>query len=414
MLNKNGARELAYVVRIDEIRPIEGADRVELAIVGGWQVMVRKGQFEPADLAIYFEIDSKVPETEPFKFLESKHYKIKTQKYFKGKVLSQGLLMSAEDFGGISYIDGDGRHYLHIDGISYAKGEFLTEKLGVKYAVDEDNIRKANSVDKYKKMAARHPALFKKPFFRWLMRRNWGKKFLFIFFGKKRDSSSATAFPSKFPFITKSDEERVENMPWILNDKTPWVKTTKIDGTSTLFLLVRKPFNKFEYYVCSRNVRQLTPNQKTFFDTENVYWQVNEKFHIKEMLEDLLNKHSNWQYCAVQGETAGTSLNGSKIQGDPHQFGELRFFGYNFIDSEKGRWKTPEAKRLVSSYGVEWVPIIDENYIFPDNFEEFKLSADGECEAPGAHGIREGYVYRNAVDPNRSFKNVSREYLLHH
>lgn len=412
MLNDKGVRELAYVTRIDEIRPIEGADKVELAIVGGWQVMVKKGQFEPADLAIYFEIDSKVPETEPFKFLEPKHYKIKTQKYFKGKVLSQGLLMSAEDFGGFSYIDGDGRHYLHIDGISYAKGEFLTEKLGVKYAVDEDNIRKANSVDKYKKMAARHPELFKKAPIRWLMRRTWGKKLLFVFFGKKRDN--ATAFPSHFPFITKSDEERVENMIWILKDKTPWVKTTKIDGTSTLFLLVRKPFHRFEYYVCSRNVRQLTPDQKTFFDTENVYWQVSEKFHIKEMLKDLLNKHSNWQYCAIQGETAGTSLNGSKIQGDPHQFGELRFFGYNFIDSEKGRWKTPEAKNLVSSYGVEWVPIIDENYILPDDFEEFKLNADGKCEAPGAHGIREGYVYRNAADPNRSFKNVSREYLLSH
>ena len=413
MLNKRGVRELAYVVNIDEIRPIEGADRVELAIVGGWQVMVRKGQFKAGDPAIYFEIDSKVPETSAFEFLAPKHYKVKTQKYLKGTVLSQGLLMSAADFG---WNIAEGRRgIIEEDGTLHAvdnESRFLTEKLGVKYAVDEDNIRKANSVDKYKKMAARHPSLFKKAPFRWLMRRAWGRKLLFVFFGKKRDK--ATAFPSNFPFITKSDEERVENMPWILNDKTPWVKTTKIDGTSTLFLLVRKPFNKFEYYVCSRNVRQLTPNQKTFFDTENVYWQVNEKFHIKEMLEDLLNKHSNWQYCAIQGETAGTSLNGSKIQGDPHQFGELRFFGYNFIDSEKGRWKTPEAKRLVSSYGVEWVPIVDENYIFPDDFEEFKLSADGECEAPGAHGIREGYVYRNAVDPNRSFKNVSREYLLSH
>lgn len=95
MLNDQGQRELAYIVKIDELRPIEGADRVETAIVGGWKVMVSKGQFLQGDLAVYFEIDSKVPAKEPFMFLESKHFKIKTQKYFKGKVLSQGLLMDA-------------------------------------------------------------------------------------------------------------------------------------------------------------------------------------------------------------------------------------------------------------------------------------------------------------------------------
>ena len=80
MLDKNNIRQLAYVVIIDNILPIEGADRVEQAVVGGWRIMTRKGQFKPGDPAIYFEIDSKVPEAEPFKFLESKHYKVKTQK----------------------------------------------------------------------------------------------------------------------------------------------------------------------------------------------------------------------------------------------------------------------------------------------------------------------------------------------
>ena len=42
MLNKNGERELAYVVIIDEIKPIEGYDRVEYARVGGWWVIVQK------------------------------------------------------------------------------------------------------------------------------------------------------------------------------------------------------------------------------------------------------------------------------------------------------------------------------------------------------------------------------------
>ena len=86
MLNDKGIRELCYVVKIDDIQPIVGSDNCEAAIVGGWHIMTRIGTFKPGDLAVYFEIDSKVPETEEFKFLESKHYKIKTQKYtFGGK-----------------------------------------------------------------------------------------------------------------------------------------------------------------------------------------------------------------------------------------------------------------------------------------------------------------------------------------
>ena len=81
MLNKEGIRELCYVVTIDDIKPIAGRDRVECAVVGGWTVMVRKDQFKPGDPAIYFEIDSKVPETKPFEFLAQKKYKIKTQRY---------------------------------------------------------------------------------------------------------------------------------------------------------------------------------------------------------------------------------------------------------------------------------------------------------------------------------------------
>ena len=72
MLNKDGTRELAYVVTIDKIEPIQGSDNCEAAIVGGWRVMVRKGTFKAGDLAIYFEIDSKLDTNKPeFAFLEN-------------------------------------------------------------------------------------------------------------------------------------------------------------------------------------------------------------------------------------------------------------------------------------------------------------------------------------------------------
>ena len=71
MINpKTQQRELAYVTIVDDIEPIVGSDNCECAIVGGWHIMVRKGQFNVGDPAIYFEIDSKVnPNIEAFSFL---------------------------------------------------------------------------------------------------------------------------------------------------------------------------------------------------------------------------------------------------------------------------------------------------------------------------------------------------------
>ena len=51
-------RKLATIRKVNEIKPIEGADMIELAIVDGWQCVVKKGEFKPGDLGVYFEIDS--------------------------------------------------------------------------------------------------------------------------------------------------------------------------------------------------------------------------------------------------------------------------------------------------------------------------------------------------------------------
>ena len=412
MLNSKNERELAYVVRVDDIKPIEGRDRVECAVVGGWTIMVRKGQFHPGSLGIYFEIDSQVPEKEPFMFLAQKKFKIKTQKYKtpNGQFWSQGLLMAPEDFNwymndirtAIIEMDATNDEGYHaVDNES----RFLTKRLGVTYAVAEDNARKSGSMDKYKKMAQRNPKLFAKKPIRWLMRRNWGKKLLFVLFGKKKDKK--TGFPTHFPFVHKSDEERVECMPWILEDKEPWVKTLKIDGTSSTYILEKKGKHKFEEYVCSRNVRQLTPSQKNYHtDIEgNVYWMMADKYKIFDFLKSYLIEN-NLNYVCLQGETAGPSL-----QGNPHKFKEICFFGYNFIRSDTGRMNSIEAAKICNAAGIPWVPIADEAYILPDDMETLKLDADGPCLV--GEGPREGWVYRS-LDGQRSFKNVSRQYLLKH
>lgn len=418
MLDKNGTRQLAYVVVVDTVTPIEGYDRVELAHVGGWAVVVGKNEFHAGDPAIYFEIDSKLPEVEPFinmEFLAKKKYKIKTQKMCR--CLSQGLLMSAANFGWtIESVDGrvyikDNNGTPHFPGDDESR--FLTKQLGVTYYVAEDNTRKANSVDKYKKMAQRNGKLFSHQPFRWLMKRAWGRKLLFAFFGRKRDKN--TNFPTHFPFVKKTDQERCENMTWVLNDKTPFIVTQKCDGSSGTYILEKRKnlFGiKYEFYVCSRNVRQLTPKQKSFYD-ENYYWECAIKYDIKNKLKDYLEKHPYLDYVCWQGEVCSP-----KIQNNPHGLTETHLFCFHMIDSKIGKYDIRDAKKIWKEYNMETVPIINENYILPDDFEEFKLTADGMYDPSVCEGkknqAREGFVYYKTTDPNFSFKNVSRKYLLNH
>lgn len=399
MLNpKTNLRELAYVVKIDSISSMN-ADRLECAHVLGWNIVVGKNEFKPGDKAVYFEIDSQLPAKKPFsdmEFLVSKHYKVKTQRI--RKIASQGLLVSFDSFGWPQD--------------KYEVGDFLTEELGVTYNVVEDNARKSSKPNpnaKYQSMINRHPWMYKNHFTRWMLGYNFGKRILFAFFGKKADNQRG--FPTKFPYIHKTDEERVENIPWILNDKEPWIVTTKIDGTSSTYIMERTKKNKFEYYVCSRNVRMLKPTQESFHNEKgdvNVYWQMSDKYHIEEALRDLLIKHPDWTYVCLQGETAGQNL-----QGNPHKFPDVRFFGFNLIDSKTGRWNSVDAAELMKNdYNIPWVPIVNKGtYILPDTMEEIKAQAEGPCEAPGASGLREGYVYRS-LDGQKSFKNVSTKYLL--
>lgn len=99
-------RKLASVQRVWKVEPIEGADRIELAHVLGWQCVVNKGQFAPMDTGVYFEIDSFLPVRDEFEFMRRTSYKnsdilgegfkLRTMK-FRGQI-SQGLLLPVSLF----------------------------------------------------------------------------------------------------------------------------------------------------------------------------------------------------------------------------------------------------------------------------------------------------------------------------
>lgn len=409
MLNSKNERELAYVVTIDDIKPIIGSDNCECAVVGGWQVMVHKGEFKAGDVGIYFEIDSLLPCDNPaFAFMEKKHYKVKTQKYTfggKGNFVSQGLLMSAEQFGGAIIDEKIIRIGIPQKNCSLHRvddeSRFLTAALGVTYAEPGDNRRKAAPADKYKRMAQRHGKLFSHQPFRWLMKRTWGKKILFVFFGKKRDKRSS--WPS---WVTKTDEERIQNMPWILDSDETWVATEKVDGTSTTFTIKRKAFGKYDFFVCSRNVCFDKPNKKCFYET-NVYTEMAEKYNIEQIMKDLLFKcdsFANCEWITIQGETYGEGIQNRTYSNPGHSF-----MAFNLIDSQHGRWGTFEMKKCLEPLGIPGVPVITAVRKLPSTVDETIKFATGTSALDNE--MREGIVFRT-LDGKKSFKAVSNEYLL--
>lgn len=396
MINpKTKQRELAYIVQIDEIRPIEGSDNCECAVVGGWHIMVRKNTFLPGSIAVYFEIDSKLPESAEWaQFLAPKHYKVKTQKYTfggKGNFVSQGLLIPFVDLGW----EMDDPHQV---------GDFVTNELGVTYSIADDNKRKA-TVNKYARMKQRNAKLFAKyRFLQNLYKRDWGKKVLFLFLGNRHDAK-ASFWPE---WVVKTDEERVQNLPGLFPpDDTEWFVTEKIDGTSTTFTMKKGKRNKYEFYVCSRNVVFDKPEKQCFYET-NVYTQMAEKYNMEFVLHNLLyTSGKDITFVTIQGETYGKG-----IQQRDYHMDDVDFKAFNLIfghkDGRVERLNPREMTDWLDLYQIPCVPILDEHFRLPNTIDEMVAYADGDSTVDGDY--REGVVLRT-YDGINSFKAVSNFYL---
>ena len=418
MLNEKGERELAYIVTIDEIKSIEGYDRVEYARVNGWWVIVGLNQFKVGDLAVYIEVDSKVPSNkESFAFLEKRDYRIKTQKMCK--VVSQGLLMSLSDFPELFFEDLatlNNLEWCYKKGVksnlpaqSVKVGDFLTKELGITYYLAADNERKRKSPDKYAKMAARHSKLFKNnKIVQWLYKHTWGKKLLFFFLGKKKDNSGWPAW------VIKTDEERCQNLPQLFpGDATKWIVTEKIDGSSTTFTMRGRGKRK-EFYVCSRNVCFDTPEkaEKCYYEN-NIYLEMAEKYKIQEVLADIMEKNPDLDFVTLQGETYGEGVQKRDYGLKGRDFMAFNLiFGY--LDGHTERCNPVEMTEILSYCKIPCVPIIIpddymEGLVLPKTCDELLAFADGTSEIDG--GMREGLVFRS-FDGEQSFKAVSNKFLL--
>jgi RNA ligase (TIGR02306 family) len=187
-------RKLASIQRIRELLPIEGADFVCLASFTdtGWQCVVRKDWFQPGDLAVYFEIDSVLPENPAWDNIIAKYnYRIKTQK-FRG-VLSQGFAIPM-----------------------YMVKKALEEELN-KTDLDYLEWEKVNNLATIGADLTTH-----------LNVKKWEPK-------ESGPGAHNVFRKSTFPgFIPKTDETRIQSEPGLLEELRglPYYITEKLDGTS--------------------------------------------------------------------------------------------------------------------------------------------------------------------------------------
>ena len=195
---------MATVRIIDSILPIPDADSIECAVIGGWKVVTKKGEYQPGDLAIYCEIDSWIPhELAPFlskgapkEYNGVKGERLRTVRL--RKQLSQGLLLPYSILGMIG-----------------SEGDDVSEFLNIQKWEAPVNPQLAGQVK--------------------------------------------GTFPSQIP---KTDQERVQNLKRELEnyDSVLFEVTEKMEGSSMTCYLIDGEFG-----VCSRNMDLKRDENNTFW-----------------------------------------------------------------------------------------------------------------------------------------------------
>lgn len=205
------SRKLAHIEIIEWIKPIEGADMIELCGILGWQcIIAKKDGFKVGDKVVYCEVDSILPELPQFEFLRKRKFRIKTLK-MKGQI-SQGLVLPLNILPEINSEVSIG--FLNI-------GDDVTNYMGItKYLSPSE--RAELTKQENKKHWTKDNKLTA-----WLWKYKWFRQLV-------------VPIKSKVPWpqhVTKTDEERIQNCPEVLRDfadKEIYV-TEKIDYQSVTF-----------------------------------------------------------------------------------------------------------------------------------------------------------------------------------
>ena len=428
-------KPLAYIVKIKDIREIPGADRIELATVMDYTVVVKKGEYKPGDLGLYIEVDSLLPdgltdelrakytdikegremadatkeEIETalktiqesskypyFEFLRDRKFKIKSMKLGKFGVISQGILFKPSELG-----------------ITDAKvGKDYTLQFGITEIVqDEEEAGLTGKKDNW--------------FVRKLMRYSWYRNW------RKRHNVSETWDPTN---PGKSDEENVQKVYTEMfkryRDKK-WVKTEKLEGQNiTVFSEKVKPslFDRIFHRnaeikrigVCSRT-RELNKN-----GNGKAFWNTVLRLKLDEKIKNIPGE---W-FCRGEHVGPGIQNNIYKLQRTDIVFFDFYRKVYFEDDINKKvsfKWEKlnfEDSVLFAEQWGLKFVPVLDDNYELPEGRINskgvFVSGADIMLQESDGNTVfgnnlnhkREGFVLRLRDDYNVSFKVKNPNYSI--
>ena len=346
-------RKLASIQTIIEINPIEGADKIEVASILGWKVVVEKGKYKPGDSVVYAEIDSFLPIRPEFEFLrkscykklidDSEGFRIKTVKL--RKQISQGICFPLDILKDLNYPNDNRENPTYAFAINTDVTSFLNITKYIPYI----------------------PAILSG-----------------ICKGK---------FPS---FLHKTDEIRIQAVPKIINElsgKEVYI-ATKVDGSSATFY-----YNNGEFGVCSRNLEFLR-------DEKNSFWKTAIELDLENKLKSI------GKNIAIQGELYGNGIQSNRLQISNT---DLAVFNIFDIDTYK-YYGYRDFVTFVNIMGLKTVPI-DKVTVFNFALEELLEMAKGKYEGTDNHRegivIRPTQeCYSDALDGRMSIKVLNNDYLI--
>lgn len=391
-------RQLASVQKVLSLNPIPGADKIEVAQINGWSVVVQKGLYQAGDLCIYFEIDSFIPagDARYASFAErfinwngKQGMRVKTIRL--RKQISQGLLMPLAEFPEVK---------------NPVEGMDVTDIL---------KIEKWEPAEETKSNAG----------------------------GGGTKASTSRAFPF---FLVKTDQERIQNrvnmLPSMANDT--FEVTIKLDGSSmTVYALEDNSpifhevlavneqkklakmglFAKLAYKLKKAFVKPEIPPYIAGVCSRNIELDLDDNNHFSQYVREhdlvnsvrMMNLLFNGNY-AVQGELIAPS-----IQENYEQVAKPEFYVYSVYDIDNGCYMLPsKAQHMVHCVlGLQYVPVLYTDKRLSDfgdvvnNPLEVAQNIVAAAEGEGMNlGVkREGLVFKSQ-SRNVSFKAISQSYLL--
>ena len=364
-------RKLVTIAKVLDVKPIHGADNIEMLKIRGWNVVGKKGEFKVGDLCIYAEVDSLFPDglsqeyQIEYKELKKLYDKTKDESLIDKikEIISKNILPEFEFLR-------NGKFKIKTKKIlgQYSQGICFPLSLLKKYNVDIDSLIENDDITDVlgvTKVIEELPNI----------------------------QEAKGLFPNHTP---RTDEERIQNMEWIIETypNEEFIITEKLDGTSfTSFIL------NGEIGVCSRNLEI-----KIDESTTNKYKDVLTVNKLQEKLKSL------GRDISLQGELIGTG-----IAKNPYKLLKKELYLFRIFDQQTADFLSQEefvslslelGLKTVPQLGVTTLKNMTVDKLVEMTFRKSELNPNTNIE-----GLV--FVSKNKINGQRiSFKVINPEQLV--